>query len=301
MKNQAKYTARWIYTVLALAAVAAAWYLFKEDSVVVEVSSIERGVFEGSLQIDGVIRSRHKITVTSYADGDLSRVEWKVGDTIEKDDIVAILAWDLKKPIRSPLAGVISKVYRESAGPIQRGAPIIDIIDPSALEVVAKVLTTDAVRIPSGAQVEITGFGQEGASLPGKVAKISRAGFVELSALGIEEEKTEVRVDFLSPPPAPLGDNFHVELSIYLSRDENVLLLPVSALFKSRNSWAVYKIADGRARLTVVEIDKRNNELALIRSGLKEGDRVILFPSDQIIDGVSVKIRDYRESLPLQN
>lgn len=291
MKNQAKLTARWIYAFLILVAVVALWYVFREKDVTVDVAPVTKGLFEGTLQVDGTIRSRTKTTVTAYAEGDLNRVEWKVGDLIAKDDVVAVLSWDLKKPIKSPVTGVISKVHRESAGPIQRGAPIIDIIDPASLEVVAKILTTDAVQIPEGAPVNIGGFGQDNRTLQGKVRNVSRAGFTEISALGIEEEKTEVRIDFNEPPPQPLGDNFHVDLAIHLSRQEDVLLVPVSALFKNQNQWAVYKVIDKRARLTVVGIEKRNNTVAWLTSGLQENDVVVLFPSDQVFEGVHLRFR----------
>lgn len=290
MPTQAKYTARWLYSLLGLVAVLAAWYLLREKPVAVETAKIQRGTFEGQLEVDGTIRSRKKTTVIAFADGDLGRVDLKIGDVIKKNELITILSWDLKKQILSPVDGVVAKVYRESAGPILRGSPILDIIDPSDLEVTAKVLTSDAVAIPVGAPVDISGFDQNSTSLKGIVSQISRAGFTELSALGIEEEKTEIRVDFSSPPPRSLGDNFHVDLTIHLSRKENVILVPVSALFKNQDSWSVYKVENNRARLKNVEISERSNKVAVVKAGINEGDRVVLFPSDQISDRTLIKL-----------
>lgn len=289
MPSQSKYTARWLYAFLALIAALATWYLLREKPVSVEIAKIERGTFEGLLEIDGTIRSREKITILAFADGDLSQVDWKVGDPIKKNDLVATLSWDLKKQMRSPVDGVISKVYRNSAGPITRGTPILDIIDPLDLEVTAKVLTSDAVSIPKGAPVDIRGFDQNNTSLNGKVQQISRAGFIELSALGIEEEKTEIRIEFSDPPPAILGDNFHVDITVHLSKQENVLLVPISALFKNQNSWGVYLVENKRAHLRNIEISDRSDKQAIVQKGLKENDQVILFPSDQVSDGTLIQ------------
>ena len=72
---------------------------------------------------------------------------------------------------------------------------------------------------------------------------------------------------------------------------ENVLTVPVGALFRVGEDWAVFTVKEGRARITFVKVDHRNDRLAEVVSGLSEGDQVILHPSDRITDGVVVEER----------
>ncbi|MEK2643857.1 efflux RND transporter periplasmic adaptor subunit [Bdellovibrio sp. BCCA] len=281
---------KFVYGALCILLLVSLWILFREQPVSVQTSLVKRGSFEEHLRVDGTIKSKTKMTVVAYATGDLERVDLQVGDNVEKGQRITTLFWDIRKDVVSPMTGVISKVYRESAGPILRGEPIVDVIDPDNLEIVAEVLTTDAVRIPEGAETKVTGIGNEEA-VEAKVSRISRAGFMKLSALGIEEEKTEVYVQFINRPNARIGDNFHVELFITLYTSNNVLTVPLGALFKQENNWAVYVVKDKRARLKTLSIAKKNETDALVQSGLQEGEEVILFPGDQIHEGTKIRIQ----------
>lgn len=277
-----------VYTLLAVIGLICLWILVRTKSVEANVFLVKKGPFQETLLIDGVVRSQTKITVTAFATGDIGQVDLKVGDPVSKNQKITFLKWDYVKDVASPIDGVISKVYRDSAGPINRGDPIVEIIDPNNLEVVVDVLTTDAVRIPEGTFATINGLGLK-EPLSGQVRRISRAGFVKLSALGIEEEKTNVYLKFLDPPPSSIGDNFHVEVRFVLSQDDQVLTIPTGALFKNKNSWAVYKVEKNRAHLQDVVVGKKSDTQAVILEGLSEGDLVILFPTDLIGEGKKVK------------
>lgn len=289
MKKKAKtYLAKFIYLLLAIIGGICAWILFRTSPVPVHPVTVQRGPFEETFYIDGTVRSRSKFTIAAFATGDLERMNLKVGDPVKKGQRLTILNWDFQRDVLSPIDGVVSKVYRESAGPVNRGDPIVDIIDPSNLEILVEVLTSDAIRIKEGTAATIHGWGQ-GLSLPAKVRRISRAGFVKLSALGIEEEKTNVYLHFLTPPPPGIGDSFHVEVRFVLSKDENVLTIPAGALFRNEESWAVYKIKDKRAQLRNINITKKSDTQAVVSNGLDEGDVIINFPNDLVSDGTKVK------------
>jgi len=140
----------------------------------------------------------------------------------KKGQKITTLTWDFNEIIKSPSDGIISKVYRESAGPINRGDPLVDIINPEDLQVEAEILTTDAVRIPPQAEVKIYGLGNELIQF-GIVENVSHAGFVKLSALGIEEEKTIAYIKIINPHYDILGDTYHVELSILIDSKKECL------------------------------------------------------------------------------
>ncbi len=196
--------------------------------------------------------------------------------------------------IRAPVSGHVLKIIQESEAVVAAGAPLIEIGDPQDLEIVADLLSTEAVRIEPGAPVLIEGWG--GPPIRGRVSRIEPAGFVKVSALGIEEQRVRTIIDFADPPEdwSRLGHDFRVNVRITVWQADDVLTLPVSALFRTGESWAVFVVRDGRARTTPVEIGKRNNRLAKVVSGLAEGEQVVLHPSDRVSDGTAVAERATR-------
>ena len=169
-------------------------------------------------------------------------------------------------------------------------SPLIEVGDPFDLEVVAVLLSTDVVQIKPGSPVRIDGWG--GSPIQARVTRVDPAGFLKVSALGIEEQRVRTTIDFVDPPEAwsRLGHEYRV-ISLLTWRSNSVLTLPVGALFRRGESWAVFAVQDGRARVTAVNIGHRNNRTAEILSGLSEGDRLVLYPSDRIKDGVAVTDR----------
>lgn len=193
--------------------------------------------------------------------------------------------------LRAPATGRVLKIDQESEGVVAAGTPLIEIGDPLDLEVVAELLSTDAVQIKAGATVRIDGWG--GPPLRGRVTRVEPEGFVKVSALGIEEQRVRAIIDFVDPPDAwsALGNDFRVVVHVTLWNADDALVVPVAALFRQGDDWAVFADRNGRARLTVVKIGHRNSRMAEVLSGLSAGDQVVLHPSDRIKDGVAVSER----------
>jgi len=185
--------------------------------------------------------------------------------------------------VTAPIRGRVLRVLRESAGPIAAGAPLLEVGDTSALEVVVDVLSSDAARIRPGMPCAIEAWGGE-ASLAGEVQRVEPSARTRISALGIEEQRVNVIVGLAEVPPE-LGDGFRVEARIVTWRGDHVLAIPASALFRDRGRWAVYAIEDGRARLRPVEVGHRGRLEVEVLSGLAEGAELVLHPSDRIRDG----------------
>jgi HlyD family secretion protein len=140
--------------------------------------------------------------------------------------------------------------------------------------------------------VLIGGWGG-GQDLKGTVRRVEPFGFTKTSALGIDEQRVNVIIDFDGDPEqrAKLGHGFRVDTRIEIWRGEGLLTLPVSALFREGDTWAVFAVRDARAVLTPVDIGQRNGRRAEVLNGLQAGDRVILHPSDRIDDGIAVEAR----------
>lgn len=280
-------------TAFSLALVVLFYLILAPRAVKVDVAKVTVGPFQETIRSDAILRSKDRYTVPAFADGDIKRVSWRVGDPVKKGATITELLWDVRYvPVRAPISGVISKVYRESAGPIRRGEPIVEIIDPSKLEVMAELLTTDAIRLRPGFRAWIQDE-PGGPKIEARVTRVSKAGFVKPSALGVEEERTEVTADLVNPPKkfiANVGSNFHVSAVFIVSERERALKVPVGALFRDGPQWAVYVVKDGRAHKVTVEVSALGPQEAAIGSGLTEGQEVLVYPGDLVKDGSRLRI-----------
>jgi HlyD family secretion protein len=196
--------------------------------------------------------------------------------------------------VLAPASGRVLKIIQDSEAVVLPGAPLVDIGNPLDLEIVADLLSTDAVQIKVGAPVRIDGWG--GQPIRGKVVRVDPAGFLKVSALGIEEQRVRVTIDLVDPPEAwsLLGHDYRVIVHVVTWSAEDALTVPVSALFRKGDEWAVFVVDAGRARTTVVRIGHRNNRVAEVLAGLPAGVSVVVHPSDRIAVGTRVAQRDLR-------
>lgn len=186
----------------------------------------------------------------------------------------------------APVSGRILKVHQKSETVVTAGTPLMDIGDPSGLEIVVDFLSTDAVQVSSGDPVRIERWGGPDA-LNGVVRRVEPFGFTKISALGIEEQRVNVIMDLTDPQEkwARLGHGYRIEAAVILWEDDNALRVPVSALFRENGQWTVFAVQEGRARAAAVEIGHMNDRHGEVLGGLAQGDRVILHPGERIADG----------------
>ncbi|MCP5473888.1 MAG: efflux RND transporter periplasmic adaptor subunit [Rhodanobacteraceae bacterium] len=191
--------------------------------------------------------------------------------------------------ITAPVAGVILARLRESAGPVAVGEPLLEIGDPTSLEVEVDLLSSDAVRVAPGMDVRLHRWGGE-QSLQARVRRVEPVGFTKISALGVEEQRVYVLADLVSPAEQwqRLGDGYRVDAEFILSSGE-ALTVPGGALFRSGEDWALFRIEDGRAHLRKVALGRRSGLEAEILSGVEAGDLIVVHPDDRVSEGARVE------------
>ncbi|MCR6655150.1 MAG: hypothetical protein NVV63_04885 [Opitutus sp.] len=120
---------------------------------------------------------------------------------------------------------------------------------------------------------------------------VEPSAFTKISALGVEEQRVYVVVDFVDPVEkrATLGDNYRVEGRIVTWEGSDVRQVPAGALFQRAGEWQTFVLEGGRARLKTVKVGRSNGLQTEVLAGLNEGERVIVYPGDQVRDGVRVK------------
>jgi HlyD family secretion protein len=194
--------------------------------------------------------------------------------------------------IFAPITGRVLRVFQESATIVTPGTELLELGDPTDLEVEVDVLSNDAVRVIPGAKVLLEHWGGE-KPLEGVVRLVEPAAFTKVSALGVEEQRVNVIVDLVDPPEQrpTLGDGYRVEARIVVWADATVKKVPTSALFRDGNLWSVFAVVADHVEQREVVVGEQNGLEAQILEGLSVGDRIVLHPSDKLDSGTLVAIR----------
>lgn len=194
--------------------------------------------------------------------------------------------------MRAPIDGVVLRVLHESEGVVAVGEPLLELGDPGDLEIVADFLSSDAVRIRAGASVVIDRWGGE-TPIAGRVARVEPSGFTKISALGVEEQRVNVIIDFAdgAVDGTGIGDGFRVEARVVVWQGEDVLQVPAGSLFRTGEGWSVYRVDNGRARLHAVEIGARTPTHVEVLGGFEAGDEVVQHPGDSLAEGTRIRPR----------
>ena len=193
--------------------------------------------------------------------------------------------------IIAPVDGVVLVRHVESQRVVTPGEPLLELGDPSAIEIVADLLSADAVRVRPGTRVLIEQWGGD-QPLNGRVRRVEPSGFTKISALGVEEQRVNVIIDVETLPAATgsLGDGFRVEVRLVMWEEPSVLQVPASTLFRQGDDWAVYVVTEDRAVLRRVTLGQRGARDAQVLEGLAEGERLVAYPPDTLTDGARVTV-----------
>ncbi len=191
--------------------------------------------------------------------------------------------------ITSPVDGRILRVLQESSRVVPGGFPLMEVGDPTDLEVRIEVLSRDGVAIRPGARVVLEQWGGP-EPLAARVRLVEPSAFTKISALGVEEQRVYVVADFTDPlaKRPTLGDNYRVEAHVVTWESSSVLRAPAGALFQRDGAWQTFVLDGRRAQLRTVSVGHSNGRETEILAGLAEGDTVVLYPGDKVADGTRV-------------
>lgn len=192
--------------------------------------------------------------------------------------------------ITSPVDGRVLRVFQESSRVVPGGMPLLEVGDPTDLELRIEVLSRDGVAIQPGARVIVEQWGGP-APLEARVRLVEPSAFTKISALGVEEQRVYVIADFVSPVEErlSLGDNYRIEARVVVWEGKNVLHLPAGALFQRGETWRTFVVANGKAELRTVEVGRTNGLQTEVQRGLTEGEKVVVYPGDKVEEGKRVR------------
>jgi HlyD family secretion protein len=225
------------------------------------------------------------------AEGALRQAEAELAEFTQPNE-VGTNAPDPLREVNSPVNGQVLRVFEENARVVLAGTPLLEVGDPTDLEIVVEVLSRDGASVTPGARVELEQWGSTDAKvLPGRVRLVEPAAFTKVSALGVEEQRVNVIADLLTPPSqrTSLGDAFRVEARIVVWETPQTLKVPTGALFRRGEQWAVFVDAGSRAELRQVKAGRSSGTETQILEGLKDGEQVILYPGNRVREGQRIR------------
>lgn len=278
------------------------WLIFRPAAVRVEMAHAVRSQLIDTIDAEGRTRVKRKFTITAPVSGKLKRIELKEGDFIVRN--YPITEVDPNPPIQraptnatglpnpyaakvfAPSSGRVLRIFEKSERFLEVGTPLLEIGDPSNIEVVVDVLSSDAVRIHPGQKMLIDNP-DSAEPLRAQVKVVEPQAITKVSALGVEEKRVDVIADFIEAKPS-FGDNFRVDAHIVLWQGNDVLSVPNSALFRSGDDWMVFVVDAGRAYRRKVATGHRSRTHTEITEGMSAGEAVILHPQSGLGDGSRV-------------
>ena len=191
--------------------------------------------------------------------------------------------------VRAPADGRVLRVLQESEGPVASGTPLLEVGNPERIELRLDLLTSEAVRVRTGAAVDLVNWGGDRV-LPGRVRAVEPSAFTKISALGVEEQRVYVLVDPAAPGAwSPLSDGYAADGRVVVAEKADALRIPSGALFRQEGNWAVFVVEDGRARLRKVRIGDASGTSVEVLEGLEAGAPVVVHPGDKVRDGARVR------------
>jgi HlyD family secretion protein len=255
-----------------------------------------------TVDVEGRTRVKRKYTITSPVSGKLKRIELREGDNILQNFLITevdpnppiprapTVAGEFPNPyaakVYAPASGTVLRILEKSERFIELGTPLLELGDPTNIEIVADVLSTDAVKIHPGALVLVENVPSE-EPVTARVKTVEPQAVTKVSALGVEEKRVDVVADFLGAKPA-FGDNFRVDVRIVVWEGDDVLCVPTGALFTLGDEWNVFVVENGRAYRRAVKTLHRSRSETQITDGLTEGEVVVLHPQNTLSDGAWV-------------
>lgn len=191
--------------------------------------------------------------------------------------------------IVAPVSGPILEIYTPDAGPQMAGTRLLKIGDLSSLELETDVLSEEIHLLKLGLPVEISGKALQDKILPGHVSRIFPSGFTKLSALGVEQQRIKVLVQF-KETPQHVYPGTSLEVRLITAQRPNTLKIPERSIFKQAGQWHVFKLdGEQKAQLQPVVIGLKNEAEVEILKGLQVGEAILLEPDNKLQPGIKIQ------------
>ncbi len=198
--------------------------------------------------------------------------------------------------ILAPFDGVIltksaeeGEVVAPMGASLNAKASVVTMADMQSLMVEVDVSESSLEKVKLGGPTEIRLDAFPNDRFPGKAHMI-----VPTADRSKATVLTKVKFDYLDEKILPEMSSKVAFLSRPLSKEENIpfLGIPLSTVKHENGQDYVFQIEDGLAKLRKITLGRKWDDTAEVLSGLKEGDRIIVKPGEEILHNSRVKARE---------
>ncbi len=211
--------------------------------------------------------------------------EAQIADLIYKKEVLEKSREELT--IKAPDDGIVTEIFIKEGTYLQPGMNVIEIGNTDNLYVEVDVLAREVGEIKENGLVIVYSDDLNIDEIDGRVEKIYPKAFSKISDLGIEQKR--VRIDVNVPDNPKLRIGYEVDCKFKLEAKSNVLMVPDNTIFELEDNKYVFAVENSKALLREVETGLEGEDYIEIKSGLKEGDKVIISPDGDIEEGITVE------------
>lgn len=189
-------------------------------------------------------------------------------------------------------AGIVTLVTAQEGDFVNRLQKVMEISSEQDMKIVCEVLSSEAAILSTGQEVTVLRkVGEETLEEKGEIVSIAPYAKTQISSLGLEEQRVEVKIRPKNVKGLILGMN--IDVLFETMRAEDVFAVAKSSVFEE-NGHYLWKIINGKLQKQPVEIGRESDYDYEIISGLQEGDVIVLTPDhSELQEGKRIK--------PIQN
>jgi RND family efflux transporter MFP subunit len=182
--------------------------------------------------------------------------------------------------VRSPISGAVQKVAAHPGERVEAGAPLVEVINPGALDLIGATPAAQLGRLKVGQPALVSAEGvSEG-----------RRGLVRAIAPAVDSVTNAGQVVVRVPSPGGLRAGAGATARITLGTHRNALVVPDSALVLVGDAMSVFVIGpDSVAHVRPVTVGVREGGRVEVSGELQPGDRVATTGSYGLVDGMHVR------------
>ncbi|MCI0821311.1 MAG: efflux RND transporter periplasmic adaptor subunit, partial [Chloroflexi bacterium] len=189
--------------------------------------------------------------------------------------------------LRAPMAGLTTFINVAVGDTVNRNTPIVEIVDPTVVELDGVVDEIDVLFVRVGAAAEVTMDALPGAVLSATVSSIATVG---INQQGVVSYPIRIRLEV--PRNVSLREGLSATADIVIRRENNVVLVPLSAVTGSFDAPVIQVVSEsGGVEERAVVLGNNDEFWVAVREGLSEGERVVLQGS-----GTSTQQFDFRQA-----
>lgn len=239
-----------------------------------------RATLEGAVAAFRRDSALHAGTIVTAAEFERSRAAYQVAQS-------EVTLWETRRAftrISAPSAGVVTAKLVEAGSAVTPNQRLFELADVSLLVVRVQVSELDVVHLTAGARVAVRLDAFPTARIDGSVRRVfpsadpqSRLVPVEV-ALGRRPRGLDLKPGFLA------------RIEFGLERRDGVLAMPAAAVGVGSTGPFVYVVADDTLATRDVELGLATEGWVEVRTGLAEGDRVVVSGHSNLRPGAPVQV-----------